>query len=146
MIWGEVINSVRSAHLSLIHEFNIDPKIFLNDIEFTRAKTEFPFPQEIDDFDEWDELLPVPALEDILPLHPVERVLLEGPILPIQKIQFQSKIELDGLFITILNYEKEWAEKSKIMTPAIEKFLERIYASQALKLATRLGFSRLGTV
>jgi hypothetical protein len=146
MIWGEVVNSVRSVHLSLLHEFSFDPKLILKDVEFSKDPAAFPFPAELDDFDEWDELVPVHALEDILPLHPVERVLLEGPILPIQKVNFTSKIELEGLFITILNYEKEWAKSLKIMTPAMEKFLERAFASQALKLATRLGFSKLGAV
>jgi len=146
MIWGEIVNSVRSVHLSLLHEFAFDPKVMLKDVEFSEDPATFPFPKELDDFDEWDELLPIPALEDILPLHPVERVLLEGPILPIQKVEFQSKIELEGLFISILNYEKEWASKLKLMTPSMEKFLERACASQALKLSTRLGFNKLGTV
>jgi hypothetical protein len=145
MIWGEVVNSVRSIHLSLIHEFALDPKLILKDVEFTTSPV-FPFPKEIDDFDEWDELLPVPALEDILPLHPVERVLLEGPILPIQKVEFQNRGELEELFHTIFAYEKEWSQKLKVLTPSTEKFLERACATQALKLSTRLGFNKLGTV
>jgi hypothetical protein len=145
MIWGEVVNSVRSIHLSLLHEFSIDPKLFLKDIEFADAET-LIFPRQVDDFEEWDELIPAQALEDILPFHPIERVLLEGPLLPIQKVEFQSKVELEELFRSILHFEKEWAKHFKLLAPPTEKFLERACAAQALKLSTRLGFSRLGAV
>ena len=145
MIWGEVVNSVRSIHLSLLHEFSIDPKLFLKDVEFADVEI-LIFPRQLDDFDEWDELIPAQALEDILPFHPVERVLLEGPLLPIQKVEFQSRIELEALFRQVLYFEKEWMKHFRLLDPSIEKFLERTCAAQALKLSTRLGFTRLGAV
>jgi hypothetical protein len=145
MIWGEVVNSVRSLHLGLIHEFSLDPKLFLKDVELKNG-VHLHFPEALDDFDEWDELIPPPSLEDVLPIHPVERVILEGPLLPIQKVNFNSQAELELLFQSIFILEKEWLKAVGTLNPNIEKFMERGCAVQALKLSTRLGFRKLGTV
>ena len=139
MIWGEIINSLRSIHLSLTQEFEIDPKCFLEDVDFKNLAP-FPFPKEIDDFDEWNELIPSPALEDLLPHHPVERVLLEGPILPIQKIEFYSKKEITNLFQSILACELLWAGQLNLLTPEMKKYLERACSASALRCASRLGY------
>lgn len=145
MIWGEVINSVRHIHLSFIQEFTVEPKLLLKDIELKNA-AHVMFPEALDDFDEWDEFIPSPQLEDILPLHPVERVLLEGPLLPIQKVSFKTLSEVELLFRSIFILEKEWMEILSLQNPSTEKFMERASASQALRLSTRLGFRKLGAV
>jgi len=145
MIWGEVINLVRHIHLGLLQEFSLEPTLLMKDIELKGA-SDFVFPDAVDDFEEWDELVPSPSLEDILPHHPVERVLLEGPLLPIQKVKFHSLKEAEKLFENVLKLEKEWASELKILTPDFEKFLGHFCQAQALKLSTRLGFRKIGAV
>ena len=140
MIWGEVINSVRNLHLKLHQEFSLDPKLFLKDVELQSA-ADFPFPNAEDDFDEWDEYSIPPELADVIPLHSVERALIEGPILPIQKVKFQSKNEIDSLFGSILRLEKEWCEKTKTASPDKILFIENDCTLQALRISAKAGFN-----
>lgn len=103
----------------------------------------FPFPEAEDDFDEWTEIELAPEIQDVIPLHSVERVLIEGPILPIQKIKFHSKNEIDALFGSILRLEKEWCEKTKIASPDKILFIENDCTLQALRIAGKAGFNKL---
>ena len=144
MIWGEVINSVRSLHLKLVQEFGVDPKVFTRDIELNLSG--IPFPESEDDFEEWDELPLPPELTDVIPLNSVERALVEGPILPIQKVKFHSKSEIDTLFGAILRLEKEWCEKAKILSADKLLFIENDCTLQALRLSAKAGLSRLSAV
>jgi hypothetical protein len=144
MIWGEIVNSVRRIHFDFLNEFGIDPRLCLKDVPLTTEG--FPYPEQIDDFDEWNEYIPSPEVEDILPLHPVERILIEGPLLPIQKVAFHSKSEVDVLFASLLGLQKEWCEKLNITSPERFHFLERYSASNALKISTRLGFFKLNAI
>jgi hypothetical protein len=144
MIWGEVVNSVRNLHLKLHQEFAIDPKLFLKDVEINGL--DFPFPEAEDDFDEWQEIELEASIQDIIPLHSVERVLIEGPILPIQKVKFHSKNEIDTLFGSILRMEKEWCEKNKISSPDKILFIENDCTLQALRIAAKAGFNKLAAV
>ncbi len=145
MIWGEIVNSVRSLHSSFFREFSLDPKLSTQDVELTSTRN-LQFPELIDDFDEWDEFIPEEGLEDIIPLHPVERALVEGPLMPIQKIHFHSKNEIDILFASILSLEKEWCEKVKLASPDRFQFIENALVVQALKTSKRSGFIKLSTV
>jgi hypothetical protein len=144
MIWGEVINSVRSLHRDFVEEFSVDPKAFTRDLEWPDAG--LPFPVGLDDFDEWEEPELAPELTDLLPLHPVERSLVEGPLLPIQKIRFTGKDEIDRLFGSILNLEKHWFQQTGNSTPDRIQYLENFLAVQALKLSVRAGFGRIASV
>ena len=144
MIWGEVINGVRGLHLKLIKDFAVDPKTFLKDQELRIEG--FPYPEAKDDFDEWDEFPLEADLQDVIPLHPVERVLIEGSILPIQKVSFHSKNEIDVLFGSILRLEKEWLEKLRLDSPDKLQFVENDCAVQALRISTKAGFSKLSAV
>jgi len=141
MIWGEVINCVRKLHLSLVQEFSVDPALYTRDLEVDSDG--IPFPEAIDDFDEWQETPMPQELQDILPLHPVERALIEGPLLPIQLIRFGSAKEIDALFGRILRLENSWLEISKTRTPERTRFVEVFLQAQALKLITRAGFRKL---
>ena len=141
MIWGEVINSVRRIHFDLVAEFGVPLKAFTDDAELTLE--EIPFPQSIDDFDEWDELPLPPELADILPLAPVERALLEGPLLPIQQVRFEAIRTIETLFASILRLEKSWLEKRNLSSEDKIRFLENSCAVQSLKLSVKAGFNRL---
>jgi hypothetical protein len=140
MIWGEIINSVRKIHLDLIQDCSVPSVLSSRDVELDSES--LPFPEAIDDYDEWEEL-PLPQdLQDIIPLHSVERALIEGPLLPIQHIRFHSALEIERLFASILTLEKEWLQKSKILTPDKVQFLENACAVGALKISVRAGFQK----
>ncbi|MBC7397468.1 MAG: hypothetical protein H7333_08490 [Bdellovibrionales bacterium] len=141
MIWGEIVNTVRRLNFDFLNEFSIDPRVCLK--EMSLRSDDFPYPEQVDDFDEWNEFIPSPELEDILPLHPVERILVEGPLLPIQKVNFHSKSDVDVLYAAILSLQKEWCEKLFISSPERLLFFEKSCISNALKTSTRLGFLKL---
>ncbi len=141
MIWGEVINSVRKLHLDLIQEFSISPKLLAQDLELPWDR--IAFPEAVDDFDEWEEL-PLPSeLQDLIPLHPVERALIEGPLLPIQLVRFRSKREVESLFSAISSLEKDWLQKTRTFSPDKAQFIETFCSVQALKTSVRAGFRPL---
>lgn len=143
MIWGEFINLVRSTHRDFIAEFRVSPKAVLPDPEW---EPQIPFPEAIDDFDEWNELALSPELQDTLPLHPVERAFVEGPLLPIQRVKFHSKKEVETLCESFLKLELEWLESQNLKTPERVQFFERAKNNLSLKLSTQLGFNRLARV
>ncbi|NDG85526.1 MAG: hypothetical protein EBX52_10910 [Proteobacteria bacterium] len=141
MIWGDVINAVRKIHLDLVQECSVPPALVSKDLEL--APAEIPFPEAVDDFDEWEET-PLPAeLQDVIPLHSVERALVEGPVLPIQHVRFVSSSGIESLFASVLALEKDWLTRAKLLTPDRVRFLENAIAVQALKLSVRAGFRSL---
>ncbi len=141
MIWGEVINALRSLHRDLVVEFSVPPTRYAEDRELQRDLVAFP--AALDDFDEWIEPTLEENLSDLIPLHPVERVLVEGPLLPIQKIEFSSKAEIDALFASIISLEKEWFEKSGLVSTDKIQYTENFLVVQALKLSVRAGFGKI---
>jgi hypothetical protein len=138
MIWGELVNSVRNLHLHLVQDFAVDPALYTRDIPV--AEVPIPFPESVDDFEEWEEPAVPADLQDLLPLHPVERVMIEGPVLPIQIIRFRNVREIRSLFDAVLILEKEWLEKtgnfSNERIGAVRSFLK----AEELKLSVRAGF------
>ncbi len=143
MIWGEIINSVRRLHLFLVQEFAIDPALFTRDIPV--AGVSIPFPDSIDDFEEWEET-PLPAeLHDLLPLHPVERALIEGSLLPIQIVRFKSTREIESLFEAIGALERNWMEASGTTSPERFKSVQNFLRAETLKLQVRAGLRTLAS-
>lgn len=141
MIWGDLINPVRKLHLLFVQEFSMDPTLYTRDIELNGIPV--PFPDFIDDFDEWDETRLPADLQDLLPLHPVERALIEGPLLPIQIIKLKNAQEIDSLFAAILSLERAWMIKSATFSEDKMKFAETFFAAEGLKLSNRAGFKRI---
>ena len=141
MIWGEIINSVRKLHLDLIRECSIPTAIVAKDLEL--GATSIPFPEAIDDYDDWQETELPQDLQDLIPLHPVERALLEGPVLPIQQVKFHSGSEIERLFAVILALEKAWLEKSNLLAPDRIQFVETGIAVASLKISSLAGFRKL---
>ena len=141
MIWGEIINSVRKIHLDLASDYGLDPALFTRDIELSSMGV--PYPRSLDDFEEWDEFSLPRELQDLLPLHPVERALIEGPLLPIHLIEFQSPEEIHSLYRSILLLERDWLEKTRTSTPENLKFIESQCHAWALRMTVRAGFRKL---
>jgi hypothetical protein len=144
MIWGEVINALRNLHRDLVVEFSVPPALFSEDRELQREIVVFP--AALDDFDEWIEPVFEEPLAELIPLHPVERVLVEGPLLPIQKIKFASKAEIDALFASMISLEKEWFTKCGIASLDKTQYIENFLVVQALKLSVRAGFGKFAAL
>lgn len=141
MIWGEVINSVRRLHLFLVQECGVDPTLFTRDIPI--SGTLVPFPDSIDDFEEWEET-PLPSeLHDLLPLHPVERALIEGSLLPIQIIRFKTPREIESLFDAIIVLERKWMESSGTSSSDRLESVRNFLRAETLKLQVRAGLRTL---
>jgi|GEM_PF-3391133 len=148
MIWGEVLNAVRGLHLEQVDAFRIAPQMLSRDVELESAKG-FPFPESTECFEEWEWISIPEALVHSLELHPVERALIEGPLLPIEGILIRDETQWQKLGDAILNLEKEWLEKS---VPASERTTDRMAQVEAslkarwLKLLPRTGLKRLKAV
>lgn len=144
MIWGEIINSVRNLHRDLAEEFHLPVELYSRDLELSPLA--LPFPEPLDDFDEWLEPQFPDPLGELIPLHPVERALIEGPLLPIQKINFPSKHDIDRLFAHLMSMEKEWMEKTGTSSPDKVQYVENFLVVQSLKLSVRAGFGKISAV
>lgn len=145
MIWGEVLNAVRSLHLELIEQFQIQPKAFTQDIELEGAK-HFPYPESTEDFEEWEWIHLPETIQDALELHPVERALIEGPLLPIERVLIRDEKQFQALQDAVFNLEKEWLEKARLSSPDKLLMIEQSLKIQWLKLQGRSGLKRLKAV
>lgn len=145
MIWGEVLNAVRSLHLEFIEQFHIQPKTFTQDLELESAKR-FPFPESTEQFGEWEWVTLPETIQDALELHPVERALIEGPLLPIESVRIRDEKQLQDLQDAIFELEKEWLEKSRLSSPDKLLMMEQSLKLKWLKLQTRSGLKRLKAV
>jgi hypothetical protein len=141
MIWGDVVNSVRKLHLHLVQEHGIDAALYTRDIPVSGPA--IPFPDSVDDFEEWEEPLLPTELQDLLPLHPVERALIEGRLLPIQIIQFKTPREIESLLSSILALEKDWLEKSGTFTTGRIDSAREFLKAEGLRLIVRAGLRTL---
>jgi hypothetical protein len=136
MIWGEFINQIRNLHLELLDQFSIQPITFTGDVELQSEG--FPFPETGDDFGEWETpVLPEKILE-ALEFHPVERVLLEGPIMPIQEVLINPD-QWESLYQAVMKLEKEWLTKTKLLSPDKLIFIEQNLRAKFLQLQRRSG-------
>jgi hypothetical protein len=88
MIWGDFINQIRLLHSELLDHFQIQPTRFTADIELNSIS--FPFPESTGEYGEWETPVFPEKIMEALEFHPVERVLLEGPLLPIQEISIHT--------------------------------------------------------
>jgi hypothetical protein len=145
MIWGEVVNAVRSLHLEMMDQFQIQPRTYAQDIELIGAR-DITFPDSSENFEEWDWPEIPPGIQEALELHPVERALLEGPLLPIESVKIIDEAHLESLLQTVIALEKEWLEKARIHSPEKFLFIEQSLKLKWLKLQTRAGLKRLKAV
>lgn len=136
MIWGDFINQIRSLHLELMEQFSIQPAQFTADIELQSSG--FPFPETGEDFGDWDPPAQPDRIQEALEFHPVERAMVEGPLLPIQEV-IVKKEDWERLYQAILGLEKEWLVKSKISNPEASAFVEQNLKAKFLQLQRRSG-------
>ena len=140
MIWGDVINQVRSLHLEMISQIKIDPTLILESLSFQNEP--FSFPKPSGNFNDW---IPLPVPE-ILEFHPVERFLIEGPLLPMDEFQFQNETEAAMAFQQIFELEKKWLQALQINSDAFISELEKFWKNEWLKFKNKVGYSRLRAV
>ena len=127
MIWGQVINSVRSVHLELLDQYSIIPTLLSADLEL--SSDEFPFPAAGDEFDDWETLPISEKIQEALEFHAVERVLIEGPLLPIQEVILNDQ-EWDKLFRAIVLLETQWLKLTKLFSDEKVLFIENSLRSK----------------
>ncbi len=136
MIWGEFINQIRNLHLELLDQYAILPSTYISDIELTTDG--FPYPTAGDDYGDWETpALPEKILE-ALEMHPVERVLIEGPLMPIQEVVITPE-NWESLFTAVINLETEWLKKAKLFNPEKLAFIDQNLRAKFIQLQRRSG-------
>ncbi len=115
MIWGDFIRLLRELHEEMFSYLKIPHSAAEADV--TLDASAFPFPRSRNDFsdEEW--------FGHDLELHPVERVLLEGPLLPIERVELTAEA-MQALHQAILALEKDWLTQTRRLNAESEKFLE----------------------
>jgi hypothetical protein len=136
MIWGEFINQLRALHVDFLDEFQIHHSVCAHDVELSSAG--FPYPKDAGDFDEWTPVRHAPQLEESLELHSVERVLIEGPLMPIQTVDLKD-VDWSALETAILGLEKQWLEKNRLFTAEHFEFIRKNLSARFVQLQRRSG-------
>lgn len=140
MIWGEVVNEIRRFHLALAQQA---PAILRpHSPDFTLDPQSIVFPDALDDMDDWDHE-PIPLkLAEWVEFHPVERALLEGPILPIQHVRFTNEAHFGEFAEAVVQLEKNWIARAT-RQGEVPADWEKELKSRLLRLQTRAGVRRL---
>jgi hypothetical protein len=145
MIWGEIINATRRLHQDFLDYSHTPLKTFIQD-QTLPSSAGFPFPEAAIDYADWEPVeFANSEIQEALELHPVERVLLEGPILPIQMVSMNAKL-LDNIYLRILKLETEWCQSVQLDTDLNFQFIEQTFAKRWLKVRTKAGFNSLKAV
>jgi hypothetical protein len=145
MIWGDIINAVRSLHLNLIESLELRSEWFTQEMRL--LPVELSFLPSTGQFTTW-HALEVPAF---LEFNPIERLLVEGPLLPTEKVTVPSESALAQLSQQLLILETEWLiqlsneHREMTLEPAL-KTLEQLWRSEWLRIQTKAGFNRLKVV
>ncbi len=134
MIWGELINQIRTLHLELLDQYSIQPILFTADVELSTEN--FPFPASDDDYGDWEPIALPEKIAEALEFHPVERALLEGTLLPIQEVMMKNE-DWEPLYQAILQLEKEWLMKANLFSPEKLTFIEQNLRAKFIQLQRR---------
>ncbi|MBS1958447.1 MAG: hypothetical protein JST80_03155 [Bdellovibrionales bacterium] len=141
MIWGEVIQEIRRFHLALVEQ---SPTLLkAHSPELALDGTAVPFPAATGDMDDWNPDHLPGSIAEWVEFHPVERVLLEGPLLPIEKVNFPTDQEFTMFANSIVELEKNWMRRIGPGAANIPSNWEQELRSRLLRLQTRAGLRRL---
>lgn len=143
MIWGDFINQIRNLHLELLDRYEIKPSSFTVDVELNVSN--FPFPTAGDDYGEWETPQLPEKIMEAIEFHPIERVLLEGPLLPIQEVLISTQ-QWNLLFQAMMKLENEWLNKMKIDSPERITFIEQNLRAKFIQLQKRSGHFGLKSI
>lgn len=136
MIWGEFVSQIRSLHADFIEQFQLKPAQILAPAELNSEP--FPYPANAEDYGEWNPPEFPEPMNEALELHPVERVLLEGPLLPIQEVKIENHQWTD-LQNAILDLEKEFLRQTRMNQPEKIDFIEKNLNARFMQLQRRAG-------
>lgn len=125
MIWGDWINLLRQLHYAFWLKYPVEPKNI-------SLFTPFHFPKATHTLGEWHPWEPqgltAPSSHmEFLESHPVERILLEGPLLPLQFVQFKSPNDLMALIHQLYTLEQEWLTEVGYLKPEAQTELEHLF-------------------
>jgi hypothetical protein len=135
MIWGEIVNQVRNLHADFLDEFHPQTKSF-SSVELEADS--FPYPADSGEYGEWEPSPNSHVQMEVLELHPVERVLLEGPLLPIQEVKLQGS-EWNLLEQAILELEMQFLQKTKLHQPEQKEFIQKKLHARFMQLQRHSG-------
>jgi len=136
MIWGEFVSQIRSLHADFIEHFQLKPAHILAPAEL--HADHFPYPADAGDYGEWNAPEFPEPMNEALELHPVERVLLEGPLLPIQEVTIENH-QWSELQSSILELEKEFLRQTRMNQPEKIDFIEKNLNARFMQLQRRAG-------
>jgi hypothetical protein len=140
LLWGEVVQEIRNFHLDLV---NADPKlVYSHSPDYTLYSNAFPFPESNGDMDDW-EPIPLPAtISNWIEFHPVERALLEGPLLPIHRVFWNGTESFNQFCTAVTELERTWSTEH---TPPLVLPLhwEQELSRRLLRIQTRAGMRML---
>jgi hypothetical protein len=148
MIWGEIIQELRLYHHALIDHAPALRKPHSLDLQLVFPESLLPKPTG--EMMEWSDSpiysgpnqLIEPDLADWLELHPVERALIEGPLLPIQQIRFASTDAFSEFIHALIELETKWLLSIRGLEHAPKNW-EIELRGRILKLQNRAGLTRL---
>lgn len=134
MTWGVVIQELRRFHLSLLEQ---TPSLFVpHSPEFSLHTPESVFPKPTDDMEDWNEDELPEQIASWIEFHPVERALLEGPLLPIQKVSFSSESDFLHFVDAVIDLERRWLTSTS-RAHLVPKNWEQDLRNRLLRLQTR---------
>lgn len=139
MIWGEVIQEIRRFHLALVEQV---PTLFKPHSPDLTLEPAVAFPASTGDMDDWNPDHLPSSMAEWIEFHPVERVLLEGPLLPIEKVAFPTEHEFGNFASSIIELERNWIKRTGRLADVPANW-EHELRGRLLRLQTRAGVRRL---
>lgn len=140
MIWGELVDQLREVHLGFLDRFGIHPRAFLQECEL--LCDDFPFPTASEEYGDWSPAEIPEKIAEAIELHPVERVLLEGPILPIQEVRL-NQAEWNRISETLIRLERQWLSQARLLTDESFDYFEAEIRKRIQILQRRSGMTGL---
>lgn len=126
MTWGTIIEIIRQIHLDFFRRFPYLPR------DLTLV-TRFEFPKTLGLDSEWDQIHFPPMIREeevsMLELHPVERVLLEGPLSPNEQIPWRREADRALIWKQVLMLEREWLAQMQLTTVEPQKLIENAFST-----------------
>lgn len=140
MIWGELVDQLREVHLGFLDQFGIHPRAFLQDCEI--HCDDFPYPAASEDYGDWIPAEIPEKIAEAIELHPVERILLEGPILPIQEVRL-NQAEWNRILETLIRLERQWLSQTRLLNEESYQYFETQIRTRIQNLQRRSGATGL---
>lgn len=118
LVWGDFINSIRQFHEEFWMKFPFPKK------QVTLFST-FHFPPTSGEQGDWYPWEPQWVQPEVIELHPVDRILMEGPIMPFEVVRLKTPTDVSFLVKQVHQLEREWLAEVGFLKPDSQAFLEQ---------------------